>query len=229
MTRLPLLAAATAFPALLVTAALPLSTPAHAAPPRRTRPPEPVQRRKEVDPKAYRHEGFFLRLALGPSYQSLQFEGDSDTFEFDGFGLGSSVAIGGVVHPNLAIHADLFAAAMVDPDFTTNGDLVGETSDLSVSLSGLGVGATYYFMPTNLYASLSFGFGTATFEFPGSTADTDSAFALNATVGREFWVAPEWGVGVAGQFTYLDVPNADTGRSVGQYTAFNLLLSATYN
>jgi hypothetical protein len=219
MTRLPQLAAAITLPALVATAA-------HAAPPRRTRRPEPAQRREEIDPKAYRHEGFFLRLALGPGYQSLEVDAGFDTLELDGVGFGSSVAIGGIIQPNLALHADFFAAAIVNPNATLNGVERGELES-SVSVSGVGIGATYFFMPSNMYASFSLGLGTLTFEFDGNTSESESAFALNAVVGREFWVDPEWGVGVAGQFTYLDV--AEDGRSLGDYRAFNLLFSATYN
>jgi hypothetical protein len=32
---------------------------------------------------------------------------------------------------------------------------------------------------------------------------SDTGFALDATVGKEWWVGDNWGLGFAGDFTYL--------------------------
>jgi len=60
------------------------------------------------------HDGFLLRLSLGFGFESLSIDnGAGTTTDLDGFGIGASVGIGGVVLPNLAINADFFGATVV--------------------------------------------------------------------------------------------------------------------
>lgn len=175
------------------------------------------------------HDGFLLRLSIGFGYENLGLEdGLGTTLDVGGFGAGTSIGIGGVVAPNLAINADLFAAAVVSPNVEQNGVELGKAQDTSVTLSALGVGATYYFMPINIYVALSLGFAVTSITVEGSDFESDAGFALNAMVGKEFWVGREWGIGVAGQLIYADVPT-ETDSSSASFISANIMFSATFN
>jgi len=175
----------------------------------------------------HEHDGFMLRLGLGFGYNNWELnDGDGTVFDVGGFGLASTIALGGVVAKNLAIHAEWFYDYVGNPNISRNGREPGEATGASQGLNGFGVGATYYFMPINIYASLTLG-GAQTFLQTSETrAEPDFGFALNATVGKEFWVGDDWGIGVAAQFTYahVPIPNVDSSSS---YKTFNILFSAT--
>ncbi|MEO1271869.1 MAG: hypothetical protein AAFX99_27560 [Myxococcota bacterium] len=53
-----------------------------------------------------------------------------------------------------------------------------------------------------------------------------SGYTVNLMVGKGWWVSDQWGIGAAGQFYTMSVPDDDTELSA---RAFGLLLSATYN
>lgn len=175
------------------------------------------------------HDGFMLRLALGFGYESLSIDdGVGTELTASGFGVGSSIALGGVVARNLAINADLFASTVFSPNISENGVDLGEAQDTSVSLYGIGVGLTYWVMPLNLYLAGSVGISQATVEIQGLSFDADWGLAINAMIGKEFWVGREWGVGFAAQLLWANVPTV-TDEASSSYLAFNILFSATYN
>lgn len=199
-------------PAILATATV------HAAP-----------RGKNADATNHTHDGFFLRLALGMGHENLNVNtGDGELIDLSGFGFGLSIAIGGTIVPNLALHADIFGSGVIDPNVSQNGVELGELRDSTMTQSAIGIGATYHFMPINLYVGLSLGVGVVGLESPESNLDADPGFAMNAMVGKEFWVGDDWGIGVAAQLIYNHVPtNSDDSSS--DWTSFNILFSATYN
>ncbi|MFO0748370.1 MAG: hypothetical protein U1F43_22310 [Myxococcota bacterium] len=175
------------------------------------------------------HDGFLLRLSLGFGYESWTVDdGFGTQIDITGFGAGTSIGIGGMVAPNLAINADLFASAIASPNVAQNGVDLGEASDASVSLGAIGVGVTYWLMPVNVYLAGSIGLGQASVKENGSSFDADFGLALDFLVGKEFWVGREWGIGIAGQFIYANVPTNDSEAS-SSYMAFNVLFSATFN
>lgn len=176
------------------------------------------------------HDGFFLRLATGFGYENLNLENSDSRFEMDigGFGGGLSIAAGGIVARNLAINVDFFGAVVVSPSVQVNDVELGEASDASVVLSGVGVGATYYIMPINLYVALSVGFGIASITEDNERVETDPGFAMNLMVGKEFWVGREWGIGVALQFVHAAIPT-ETASTSASLTGLNVMFSATFN
>jgi hypothetical protein len=133
-----------------------------------------------------------------------------------------------MVAPNLAVNADFFGSSVFSPNVSQNGVEVGEATDSSVSLYGLGVGVTYWIMPANVYLAGAVGLGQASINVEGTTFEADWGFALNALVGKEFWVGEEWGIGVAAQLIWSNVPT-DIEPAEAGYIAFNVLFSATFN
>jgi len=175
------------------------------------------------------HDGFLLRLTLGLGYEGLSLsDGAGTTIDLSGFGLSSSLSLGGVVAENLALHGDFFGLAAVSPNASLNGEDLGEASDSSISLSGFGAGITYWVMPLNLYLSASLGLAKATIDIDGDDADADWGLAVRALVGKEWWVAREWGVGVMAELTWANVP-VDVEEGSASFLGFNIGLSLSYN
>ena len=100
--------------------------------------------------------------------------------------------------------------------------------DASLSMSAVGAGLTYWFLPANIYVSPSLGFGTLSLQQGRNTITTDSGFALDATIGKEWWASDQWGLGFAASASYHAIP--DESR-VENWTGlgFGLRLSATMN
>ena len=102
----------------------------------------------------------------------------------------------------------------------------------------MGLNLTYYFMPVNIYVSAtpSLSLLRQTYDqilgIPLSgSANTKVGFGGKLAVGKEWWVADHWGVGVALQFFVginADTTNVDSGitwTTLGGAAA----ISATYN
>jgi hypothetical protein len=96
---------------------------------------------------------------------------------------------------------------------------------------GIGAGITYYMMPNNMYFSGTLAMTQLVAEDP-DTGDVDGTewgpgVALQA--GKEWFVAPKVGLGVAARFALgsqkID-PDIDVSYTT---TTFSLLLSGTYN
>jgi hypothetical protein len=173
-------------------------------------------------PGRYSHDGFFLRLALGFGGGSV---GNSHV-RWSGPSLGMGMAIGGSIVENLALHADFQNTFVLSP--TQDIDGKESTFEGDLQLTSMGIGATYYFMPIDLYLSANLGLGVTSFENnAGQQFDTGAGPVLNALVGKEWWVGAEWGIGVAAQLLVMSVKDDIDGRLTAG--ALNLLVSATYN
>lgn len=177
---------------------------------------------------AHKHDGFFLRLATGIGGATNSVE-DDDGVEntIRGAANTSSIAIGGMVMENLAVHAEIFHAVLVEPESIKGGE---ETTVEIVSgryfAAGLGAGVTYY-LPSNFYISGAIGGVVLKADFGIARFSTEPGFGMDIVFGKEWWVSDNWGIGVAGQFIFANVPS--------QYKDFHntfscaVLLSATYN
>jgi hypothetical protein len=173
------------------------------------------------------HDGFFLRLSAGGGYASSAVNvAGIDVVELSGGAGDLNLAIGGTVSPNLIVHGTIFGWSLSDPTVK----LVGiETPDFrgDFTLSVWGGGITYYFMPANIYISPNVGFATISGgdDFDGNY---DGGFALDVTLGKEWWVGNSWGLGVAGAFGYHNVADGDIDENWSG-TSFVLRFTATLN
>lgn len=177
---------------------------------------------------ARRHDQFFLRLSAGFGGASSDARDNfGDRWEFSGLTGDVNFAIGGIVGRNLALHGTLWGWSIGDPDLEINSDSAELNG--SLTMSAIGIGVTYYFMPTNLYLSGSLGLGQLELDVPGvGAADTDMGLVLDATLGKEWWVSANWALGLAGALGVHSIPEDGfddnwSGVSVG------LRFSATFN
>ena len=179
------------------------------------------------------HDGFFMRLSMGGGSGNANIEEAGNKAELKGGAGDMNLAFGGMVSKNLALHGTIWGWGVQDPDASLTIPGLGSGSGTLngfLAMSAIGPGVTYYLMPANVYFSGSVGVGnlTGSDEIDGST---DTGFALDATVGKEWWVGPNWGLGLAGDFTYLTAKDKDIVGSSESWavTGFGLRFSATFN
>ena len=173
------------------------------------------------------HEGgFFLRLSAGGGPAATEFDDGVSTIEFSGSSGDVNLAIGGIVSPNLALHATVFGWLVEDPDLKISG--LGGQVQGDLDLSALGVGVTYYFMPINFYVSSSVGIGSLTIEGGGIAGETGSGPVFDLSVGKEWWVSSRWGLGLAVALGYHSVPEQGVDENWSGIS-FAVRFSATLN
>jgi hypothetical protein len=179
------------------------------------------------------HDGFFLRLSAGAGSASAKIEPPGGSLEFSGTASDINIGIGGRVSENLLLHGTLWGWALSDPDFdlkVTGGPGSSGTATGMLTMSAVGIGATYYFMPVNMYMSGSIGTGSLTGD-KDMKGNSKSGLALDFMLGKEWWVGDSWGLGVAGYFDYFSAKDDDIlGVSeTWKGPAVGVRLSGTFN
>jgi len=156
------------------------------------------------------HDGLFFRVGMGPRYGFGVGSGHDDgRLLTHGYAVGFDVEIGQVHFKNLALHGDFTFVRLVGRKLsaTRTGDLAVDsfTNNLKYTLFSMGMGATYYFMPQNIYATLGVGFGRlAVVDDAQQSRREDIAVgvAVNTMVGREWRFGDDLAIGIGGQFTW---------------------------
>lgn len=187
--------------------------------------------RADWDARGFRHNGLLVRLSLGAGFNTATLHGADPGLTLSGLGGMGSFAFGGMIADNLALNADLFAMTVFEPQVTAGDVDLGDAKKTTLTIGGLGVGATYYLMPINIYFAASVGIATGTVRTKRGglviEGESDPGFGANFMIGKEWWVARQWGIGLALQAILASLPDKNDER----VTAFGigLLFSATYN
>lgn len=185
-------------------------------------------------PGYHEHDGFYLRLLLGPAAVAAVADDELET-SVRGAGLAFHLAAGVALAPNLVFYGELFANSSLSPT-VESGELEAETSeDTSFSLVGIGPGVAIY-LPGNFYLSSTLAFSRLVLD-PDTDVDDDEAatdlgVTLTAAVGKEWWVGSNFGLGAALQLYggAMSDGEADSGDDVTWGAGGILLaLSATIN
>lgn len=176
------------------------------------------------------HDGFFLRLSAGGGYGETKIGlpsslGGGDLKLSGGAG-DVNLAIGGAIKPNLIVHGTLWGWAVSSPDVEVPG--ASGTADANLTMSAFGVGLTYYVMPVNFYISPSVGISELSIEENNVSYSTDPGFALDATIGKEWWVSDGWALGAAAGFSWHTVSDSDINENWSG-PGFGIRFSATMN
>jgi hypothetical protein len=184
------------------------------------------------------HDGFYLRLATGPSVLHASWSEGTNDWSITGAGLALAMAFGGALTPNLVLYGEVTGSVAIDPTQKLNG-VATTLTDYDVSLAGIGPGAAYYLVPANLYFSgtvalfrLTKGYrgpsSGSRSESHGGAIITDRGIGAAFMVGKEWWVSMNWGLGLAGivHVASMKVTNDESRATAG---ALSLVLSATYN
>jgi hypothetical protein len=178
------------------------------------------------------HDGFYLRLHLGGGFTSFSGSdsaGNSGTIS--GASASFGIALGGVIARDFVIFGNLFGSTIERPTVSAGGTSVPANG--TVSLSGIGAGLAYYVTPLNLYISgtvaATQGSVNQNGSASGNNAHTNFGRGLQGIVGKEWWVSPNWGIGVAGEFVIASMKDNDFNDFRWTAAAYNILFSATYN
>jgi len=182
----------------------------------------------------HQHDGFFLRFHGGVGSGNMA-EEDIMGSDMTLTGLAGvlRVQIGGTIATNLALFGETSAFVISDPTMewqNTPGTL--ENADLSIS--DIGAGLTYYFMPSNMYISGTVVLSRDKIELKDldRAATTEMGYGFYFSVGKEWWVSSEWGMGVAGFGYYSQTTDKDESSQTEytvKNTVFGVVFSATYH
>ena len=174
------------------------------------------------------HDGFFLRMGLGGGFANSSSDSPYGDVNVKGGAVDLELSIGGNIVENFALHADLFGLFIPGPTLEMDGyETDTGAEDVSFSINAFGAGFTYYFMPVNLYVSLSAGLAVLQMQVENMTSETDPGFGTRFMIGKEWWVSDEWGLGAAGNFIFSVVKDSDDSTWVSM--GGGLLFSVTFN
>ena len=196
------------------------------------------------DPSAERHDGLMLRVTLGFGGAgakqtnadvdlSSEFVEDRKT-TFSGAGTSFSVDVGGPVGENIILHGRASAFTLERPSLQIDGADYGRTKHSFVGAFLLAPAVSYYFMPVNIYVTGAAGLSFMGMRYWDRAGDeqkrvTEAGLGVNFDVGKEWWAAPQVGLGVAGRFWYSRISDQRSiGRLEYEFAGAAVLFSATY-
>lgn len=152
----------------------------------------------------YPHErGFYARGAFGLGYLRSNVRDDGNMIgNVHGFAVDWQAALGGIVVPNVALHATFWGQTIPSPKFEIDGLGTVELDDSRASMFGLGAGATGYFGYSGMFLSGSLGAAKARIRFPAGNnlvaeENSDWGFIFDLMTGKEWIVGPGVGLGFA--------------------------------
>ena len=198
-----------------------------------TQPPPPpvVQAQPQPQPVVIpvdesRHKGFFLRFILGGNFLGMRTDFGGSNITIRGAGAYGNFSIGGSLIERLAIHFDVYVATAISPSVDFGG-MIGAGSADSLVLISAGGGLTYY-LRNNMYFSIGVGFGGAALASDTSSGvgSTEGGVTSRFLIGKEWWMGPEWGIGLVGILGFAYLPDGPANWSTGH---IGLGLSITKN
>lgn len=181
-----------------------------------------------ADATAHRHLGFVFRLDAGVGFLGTSAYVNGVAASVSGVSLSAGAVAGWAVAENLVLAGDLFFTYAPTPVFSFGGR--HETpGDSGLSLLGIGPHLTWYFMPENVYVSVTPALVFRSLRAFGAYEDARVGFGAKVAVGEEWWVADHWAIGIAAQF-FLGL-NQGTGEAQKLWTTLGgaLAFSATYD
>jgi len=182
----------------------------------------------------HQHDGFYLRFHGGIGSGKMVEENilGSD-MTLSGMSNVFRIQIGGTISTNLILFGEMGAFVMSDPELEW-GTNSGTMENVDMSISDIGAGLSYYFMPSNIYLSGTVVLSRNKIELKdlSRSASTEMGYGFYFSVGKEWWVSSEWGLGVAGFGYYSQTTDKDES-SQNEYTVkntvFGVVFSATYH
>lgn len=200
-------------------------------------PPAPQQRARAatpygapvVDPTVHRHDGFFLRMLLGPGGFTTAATISGNDFKVSGGGGGLSIALGGAVNPSLIVYGEVFDDVAVGPTLTENGQNQGTAgNNVSAGVVGIGPGIAFY-TASNFYLSATLALSRISIQQNGNDiGHSGNGYGVSGAIGKEWWASAQWGLGLAGQVYVGSIPDGQADArwtTVGAMVAFSATLN----
>jgi hypothetical protein len=181
----------------------------------------------------HEHDGFYLSMCLGPVFGPITDDLGSYTMDFSGVGAQFDFKIGGRISQNLLLHATLVSSAVSGPKVTySNNTTYQASNDMTLGEATLGVGLTYYIMPSNIFFSGSLGIGNFSIQDVNNHTNitTHMGFSMQLKVGKEWWVGKNWGLGVGITYGKTNLTNNSGGISEKlDSNRIGILFNTTFN
>jgi hypothetical protein len=197
-------------------------------------------------PGAESHDGFYLRMQLGPGYTRMSTNTMMSDVSLAGFGDSFGIALGGALKSHLILYGTLIGSTARMPTGKLHGPLslsaasdgmlvgtVGLGGFGGAGMVGAGAGVAYYLDSNVFFAGSLLGSRLFVDDTDGDmVARSEWGVTAEGLVGKEWWLSDNWGLGVSGQLllgAMEDHPYSNESVPLWRLTAFSLLLSATYN
>ena len=179
-------------------------------------PPPPPTAIPCAGPGAFTHDGFYLRLSSGIGGLAIGGSGPGSSPKLSGFASSTMLAIGGTPSRGFAVGGAIAARSVTSPQ--TSG-FPGDVTD--VQASQLGVFVDWF--PSEhrgWHVGGLLGIGTLRIQTVQGD-EVNLSFAGQAFGGYDFWIGPEWSLGIQGvlgfstQSPMMDANQNDSGYSLG--------------
>jgi len=177
----------------------------------------------ELDPAAPDHLGLALHADLGLGFLHTSASGGRSSLGNSRAAATLSFLFGWALAQNWIVGAEAWGGVAPDPS--------DAGSQSSFELVAVGVNVTHYFMPANVFVSVT---PSATRlatvdEDQRELAHSQVGYGMKVTLGKEWVVARNTGIGVAGQVVFSF--NRDSGPSPASLATIGgaILFTATFN
>lgn len=194
------------------------------------------------EPSVESHDGGMVRLTLGLGAGRVSQDYSNVAgleVELSGGGLVWSADFGAGVTDRLTVHARIGQLWLPAPRFSARNAAPGSpesqplASGSTLTATLVGAGASYNFMPLNLYLTAIGGLSVISLQL-GDADDDDqevvrTGVGFNFDVGKEWWVAGQLGLGLGARFWWAtggaEYRGAKFDRSL---LGLGVVLSSTY-
>ncbi|MGZ6162844.1 MAG: hypothetical protein ACXWLS_05910 [Myxococcaceae bacterium] len=169
----------------------------------------------------HRHVGGFFRMTLGGGYLSTT-PSPSGAAAFSSGAASLSAAAGYAVAENWILAGDAWVSA------APAGKL---GRDWTLGLTAFGLNITHYLMPANVYLSFVPSVTVVTVSDKNSEVvrETQAGFGARFSVGKEWWVADHWGIGIALEGFFASNHEQASAQPIWTTVGGSLVFTSTYN
>lgn len=173
-------------------------------------------------------------MQLGAGFMSARTSSGPSSLKLSGGGPQLSLAVGGAIRDNLILFGELVVDSATNPDVEFGGVSAGTARNASASVGGLGGGIAYYIMPANVFLSGAVVASQLSFRDDNNNdSSTDFGLGIDVTLGKEWFVSDNWGLGVAVHFLAATMRDqavfAGGDRVRWNAVGFAVAFSATFN
>jgi hypothetical protein len=156
--------------------------------------------------RKYIHKGIFFSISAGMGYCYISIEDNSKERVISGGTNDFSIMFGHDAIENLYFYFIQNASVINDP-YTSDKKAIATGSFANVNFIGLG--CTYFLMPSNTFVSTSLGIGNHYYGSYERYSITDlrtkfDGFSLLLKAGKEWRISTKWGVGISAEYCMYD-------------------------
>ncbi len=179
------------------------------------------------------HDGFFFRFLGGFGSQSTNYEefAYSNDLKMSGSGVNVNFLFGGALSPNIVIFYEMGIYSLEYPELEL-GEETAQSRDMTTDTITQGFGFSYYILPSNIYFGISVNRTKAsiTTDVSGeeTTGSSDWGYGFSISCGKEWWASDNWGLGVAGIFSYSSMKDQGLPNNISNLY-YGIAFTATYN